>query len=683
MQMKLTDIKGIGPKTEELFQKLGVRTVEDLVRYYPIHYDKFESPSAIGALQVGEKHAVKGILTGRVMMRQFGAKSFLTTEISDPTGKLQINWYNAPYLRNVLHPGNMYVFRGLVSERKGRKILEHPEIYTAKQYEEKENRLFPVYGVTKGLSVKTVVKAVREALRVYPLTNEYLPETMLRMNGLADEPWAIRHIHFPDTENDLEKARKRLAFDEFFLFLFSMCSLKEKSSEKKTAFPMKRVWDTEELITSLPYRLTGAQLHVWHEIENDLAGDHAMSRLVQGDVGSGKTILAFLAMLMTAANGYQGVMMAPTEVLARQHYEKMLKLKETHHLEKIHPVLLTGSSTGRERKEILADIESGSANAIIGTHALFQDRVKYDKLALVVTDEQHRFGVRQREALMEKGSLPNTMVMSATPIPRTLAVVFYGDLDISVIDEMPAKRLPIKNAVVDERYRKTAMEFIRKQVEAGKQAYVICPMIEANDEFPVANVIDERNRLRKIFPDFTIGLMHGRLKPDEKEQVMRDFVSGKTQILVSTTVVEVGVDVPNATVMLIENAERFGLATLHQLRGRVGRGEDQSYCIFMAGETSKETQKRLEILQHSNNGFEIAQKDLELRGPGDLLGIRQSGDLLFHIADLTRDRDMLVLAGQTVTAIMQDDPALVHDENRLLKKEIDQYQKKNEKNLVL
>lgn len=681
--MKLTEIKGIGPKTEELFCKIGVDTVEDLVRYYPIHYDQFSSPVAVGSLAPGTKNAVRGTLAGRVMMRQYGGKSFLTSEISDPTGKLQLNWYNAPYVRNILRPGVQYIFRGMVTERKGRRIMEHPEIYTPKQYAEKENRLLPVYAVTKGLTVKTVSRTVKEALKILPLTNEYLPETMLRMNGLADETWAVRHIHFPETEENLEKARKRLSFDEFFLFLFTMRRLKENSSEKKTAFPMKRVWETENLIHSLPYTLTKAQLKVWHEIENDLASPVSMSRLVEGDVGSGKTILAFLAMLMTAANGYQGALMAPTEVLARQHYEKLMTLKEKQQLDTLAPVLLTGSTPQKERKQILDEIASGKANAVVGTHALFQESVSYRKLALVITDEQHRFGVRQREALLEKGELPNTMVMSATPIPRTLAVVFYGDLDVSVIDEMPARRLPVKNAVVGEGYRRASMSFIKKQVDAGRQVYVICPMIEPNDEFPAANVIDERNSLKRLFPDYTIGLMHGRLSPDEKEEVMRDFVSGKTQILVSTTVVEVGVDVPNATVMLIENAERFGLATLHQLRGRVGRGEYQSYCIFMTGEATEETRKRLEILQHSNNGFEIAKKDLELRGPGDLLGIRQSGDALFKIADLMRDRDMLVLAGETVSAVMEDDPALVQDENQLLKKELALYQERNEKNLVL
>ncbi len=681
--MKLTDIKGIGPKTEMLFQKIGVYTPEDLIRYYPIHYDKFNPPVAVGAAEPGTKCAVQGIITGRVAMREYGAKSFLTAEISDPTGRIQLNWYNAPYLRNVLHPGTSYVFRGTVAERKGHKILEHPEIYSPAQYQEKENRLLPVYGVTKGLSVKTVSRAVRECLKVFPLTNEYLPETMIRLNGLADETWAINHIHFPDTEEDLERARKRLSFDEFFLFLLSMRKLKESSAEQKTNYPMKKVWSTEELISALPFRLTGAQTRVWHEIEQDLAGEYPMSRLVQGDVGSGKTIVAFLAMLMTAENGYQSAMMAPTGVLAKQHYEKLLQLKETQGLAQIRPVLLTGATSQADRKKILADIASGEANVIVGTHALFQKGVDYKDLALVITDEQHRFGVRQREALMEKGSLPHTLVMSATPIPRTLAVIFYGDLDISVIDELPAQRLPIKNAVVDERYRKTSMEFIRKQVAEGRQAYVICPMIESNDEFPVANVIDERNTFRRAFPDYEIGLLHGRLKDEEKEKVMEDFVSGKIRILVSTTVVEVGVDVPNATVMLIENAERFGLATLHQLRGRVGRGKYQSYCIFMTGEASTETKKRLEILQNSNNGFEIAEKDLELRGPGDLLGVRQSGDVLFQIADLTRDRDMLVLAGNTVTSIMQDDPALIEDEHRLLKKELDAYQKKNEKILVL
>lgn len=683
VKMKLTDLKGVGPKTEELFQKIGIFTPEDLIHDYPIHYDQFEEPLPIGSLRAGVKQAVRGTISGRVTMRRFGSRSILTTELSDPTGKIQVNWYQALFLKNLLRPGSVHVFRGIVTERKGRRILEHPEIYSPQQYKEKEKTLVPIYGMTKGLTTRMIGKAVGEALKIVPLTNEYLPESLLHLAGLADEGWAIRKIHFPTDAGELEKARKRIVFDEFFLFILTMRLLKDQTSVKKNAFPMKKTWDTEEVIAGFPYKLTGAQRRVWNEIERDLAGDRLMSRLIQGDVGSGKTIIAFLGMVMAASNGYQSALMAPTEVLARQHFDKLTKLKGDQGLDFLHPVLLTGSLKASERRTAYEQIASGAANAVVGTQALIQEGVRYQKLALVITDEQHRFGVHQRKALMEKGDPPNSMVMSATPIPRTLAVIFYGDLDISVIDELPARRLPIKNAVVDESYRPAAMKFIRRQVEAGRQVYVICPMIEANEEFEAANVLDECSAFRKAFPDFEIGLMHGRLKEAEKEQVMEDFVTGKTQILVSTTVVEVGVDVPNATVMLIENAERFGLAALHQLRGRVGRGQYQSYCIFMAGESSDSIEERLGILQKSNDGFEIAEKDLELRGPGDLLGIRQSGDTVFHLADVARDQDVLALAGQMAAALMADDPALIHEEDRLLKEALARYRAANEKNLVL
>ncbi len=681
--MKLTDLKGVGPKTEELFHKVGVFTPADLIRYYPVHYDQYTAPVAIGAVIPGQKCAVLGTITSPVGFRTFGKRSILTTTIQDPTGSLKLSWFNAPFLRNMLRPRSVYVFRGLVTEKKGIRTMEHPEIISPHQYEEKQNTLVPVYPLTKGLSGKLVGKAVREALKLAPLTNEFLPESLLHMNQLSDESWAVRTIHFPGSTEELERARKRLAFDEFFLFIMTMRILKQATNGEKNEYPMKETWDAEELLSSLPYRLTDAQLRVWHEIEADLSGEKLMSRLVQGDVGSGKTILAFLAMLMTAANGYQSALMAPTEVLARQHYEKLVSMKEEYHLDKLHPVLLTGSMRAKEKRLATEQIASGEVNAIVGTHALIQDAVSYHSLGLVITDEQHRFGVHQRRTLSDKGALPNSMVMSATPIPRTLAVIFYGDLDISVIDQMPAKRLPIKNAVVDESYRPQAMRFIRRQVEEGRQVYVICPMIEDNEEFEAANVIDERQILQTEFPDFRIGLMHGRLRPDEKNEVMEQFVNNEIQILVSTTVVEVGVDVPNATVMMIENAERFGLATLHQLRGRVGRGQYQSYCIFMAGQTSDQTAERLDILKNSNNGFEIAEKDLALRGPGDLLGIRQSGDAMFSIADVTRDRDVLIQAGQTAASLLHDDPSLIADENQLLRIRLQQYREENEKNLVL
>lgn len=419
---------------------------------------------------------------------------------------------------------------------------------------------------------------------------------------------------------------------------------------------------TDMVLSALPYSLTGAQSRVWKQISADLSRREVMARLIQGDVGSGKTIVAFLAMIQTAENGYQAAIMVPTEVLAQQHYESFTKLCEGAGLH-ISAVLLTGSLKAAQKRRALDMIQTGEAEVIIGTHALIQDRVVYRKLGLVVTDEQHRFGVSQRESLSQKGDeIPHTLVMSATPIPRTLAVILYGDLDISVIDEKPAERLPVKNAVVDASYRQKAYAFIASQVKAGHQAYVICPMVEESEEIDAENVTDYaqtlQEQLKRYIPDITVQPLHGRMKNEEKNLIMECFARGEINVLVSTTVVEVGVNVPNATVMMVENAERFGLAQLHQLRGRVGRGKDQSYCIFLHAKDSEAIRKRLSILETSNDGFEIARKDLELRGPGELFGVRQSGEISFEIADLYADADLMQGASDAADRILAEDPFL-------------------------
>lgn len=434
---------------------------------------------------------------------------------------------------------------------------------------------------------------------------------------------------------------------------------------------------------SLPYRLTNAQLRVWNEMEKDLASDRLMNRLIQGDVGSGKTILAFLAMIMAAENGYQSALMAPTEVLARQHFEDMCHLLEENGIDKNRVVLLTGSCSAREKRSAKEALLLGTASFAVGTHALIQDSVEYKSLGLVITDEQHRFGVRQREALSSKGYKPNIAVMSATPIPRTLAMILYGDLDISVVDEKPAKRLPIKNCVVNTSYRQTAYRFIEKELQAGHQAYIICPMVEASEEIEAENVVDYASSCEKIFHDYKVGLLHGQMRPADKDAVMADFASGNIQVLVSTTVVEVGVNVPNATVMMVENAERFGLAQLHQLRGRVGRGKDQSYCIFISQDDKEETARRLDILNKTNDGFVIADEDMKLRGPGDFFGIRQSGMLDFSIGDIYRDAQLLKEAAADAAELLQGDPDLKKEEHSLLAERVHGFMTKKLQDVVL
>ena len=692
--MKLRDIKGIGPKTEELLNKVGVFTAEDLLHDYPVGYDECRSPVRISEVRPGSKCAVCGLVKEPPVQRRVRNLTIVSVRISDSSGLLQLSWFNTQYVSKLLQAGHRYVFRGTIHQWKGTPVMSQPQIFTVQRYAEIAGSLIPVYSLTKGLSGKTIAKAVREllesgagqeeGLRDEALSgNDYLPAAMRKELELCSGREAITSIHFPESAEQVLAARNRLVFDEFFHFILALRMLKAKGEEAENVYPMRAVWETEDVIASLPYRLTGAQLRVWREIESGLSGGRLMSRLVQGDVGSGKTIIAFLALIMTAVNTYQGALMAPTEVLARQHFDNFELLKQQQGLEYLRPVLLTGSVKGAERREALRRIQEGEANVIIGTHALFQEKVAFTRLALVITDEQHRFGVKQRESLAGKGRTPHTLVMSATPIPRTLGVIFYGDLDLSVIDERPKKRKPVKNAVVDISYKDQALRFFRKQMEEGRQVYVICPMIEPAEELELANVTEEAASMRKSFPEFKVGLLHGRMKNEEKNRVMEEFAAGSIQLLVSTTVVEVGVDVPNATVMLIENAERFGLAQLHQLRGRVGRGEYQSYCIFMAGEQSESITQRLSILKESDNGFEIAEKDFALRGPGDLLGIRQSGDMLFRLADLTRDGKILEKAGEVAAAVCREDPELKLEEHAGIRRSLEEYLRADSNAIVL
>ena len=671
MGESLRTLKGVGEKTEKLFQKIGISDTESLLRYYPRNYDEYETPADIADLKEGTVKAVSAAVCSGVYVNPVRGKQVISVTVCDSSGRLPVTWFNASYLKNTLKKGSVFVFRGRVVRRQGKLQMEHPEIFTPAAYEEILHSLQPVYGLTAGLSNKTIVKLLHQLLKQQSLKSEYLPEEIKEKYQLSDINYALRTIHFPKNMDELLASRKRLVFDEFLFFILSVQLLKEKTEEAENLFPMKKTWTTEQVIENLPYRLTSAQLNTWHEIERDLSGQSLMSRLVQGDVGSGKTILAFLAMILTFENGYQSALMVPTEVLARQHFEAFQTLVREQGLD-IPVVLLTGSNTAKEKRLIYENIREGKTSVIIGTHALIQEAVQYRDLALVITDEQHRFGVKQREALATRGNPPNILVMSATPIPRTLAIILYGDLDISVIDELPARRLPIKNCVVDTSYRPKAYRFIERQIREGRQAYVICPMVEESEGMEAENVLDYTKKLKDALPeDISVEFLHGKMKPKEKNRIMEEFAAGSIQVLVSTTVVEVGVNVPNATVMMIENAERFGLAQLHQLRGRVGRGEYQSYCIFIQGSQESTTSKRLEILGKSNDGFYIAAEDLKLRGPGDLFGIRQSGLMEFRIGDIYNDANILKNASEAAAQILALDPDLSLEQNRLLKEQLD------------
>lgn len=682
MGQSLRTLKGVGEKTEKLFWKVGIYDTDDLLHYYPRNYDEYETPVDIAELKEGTVQAVSAAVCSGVYVNSVRGRQIISVNIADQSGKFPVVWFNLPYLKKTLRKGSWFVFRGRIVRKQGKLEMEHPEIFTPSAYEEILHHLQPVYGLTAGLSNKTVVKMITQLLESVPMQSEYLPEEFRERYELADINYALRTIHFPPNKEELLVSRKRLVFDEFFLFILSVRKMKEKTEETPNCFPVRETWLTEEIIERLPYSLTGAQLNAWHEIERDLAGRRMMSRLVQGDVGSGKTILAFLAMCLVADNGYQAALMAPTEVLARQHYEGFQKLMEEQNLS-FPTVLLTGSDTAREKRLAYAKIASGEALIIIGTHALIQEKVEYANLALVITDEQHRFGVKQREALTTRGNPPNVLVMSATPIPRTLAIILYGDLDISVIDELPARRLPIKNCVVNTSYRPKAYSFIERQVREGRQAYVICPMVEESEGMEAENVLDYTEKLREnLSSDIRIEYLHGKMKAKEKNVVMEAFAQGTIQVLVSTTVVEVGVNVPNATVMMVENAERFGLAQLHQLRGRVGRGEYQSYCIFMQG-NQEQVSKRLEILNKSNDGFYIAGEDLKLRGPGDLFGIRQSGDMEFKIGDIYNDSAILTKASEAADEILALDPELDLEQHRFLKERMGSYGQSEAENISL
>ena len=665
-------LKGIGEKTAKLFEKVGVRTVDDLLHYYPRGYDAYKEPCAIGELKEDEIGAVDGYLKSGAVGRHFGGSSMVTATLSDMTGKLKLVWYHMPYLKNTLKPDSHYIFRGKVVRKKSGLTMEQPQMFKPEAYEDMLSRMRPVYGQTKGLGNKTITSAMEQALDVRVMERDYLPAKLRKKHELAEYNFAIEHIHFPQDETDLLFARKRLVYDEFFMFLLAVRRLKEKRQDLKSAFVMENESLCRRLENELPYALTGAQKRTLEEVYTDLNSGSVMNRLIQGDVGSGKTIIAVLALLRAAENGYQGALMVPTEVLARQHFESVTELFARHGIMK-NVVLVTGSMTAKEKRLAYAKIADHEADIVIGTHALIQEKVVYDNLALVITDEQHRFGVAQRETLGNKGTQPHVLVMSATPIPRTLAIIIYGDLDISVIDELPANRLPIKNCVVDTGYRKRAYNFIAKEIQNGRQAYVICPMVEESEMIEAENVLDYTKVLRENLPGIRVEYLHGKMKAKEKNAIMEEFAAGKIQVLVSTTVVEVGVNVPNATVMMIENAERFGLAQLHQLRGRVGRGKEQSYCIMVNASGDKGKNARLEVLNKSNDGFFIASEDLRLRGPGDIFGLRQSGDLEFKIADIYTDAVTLKKVSEDVEELLSDDENLEKEEHAELKRKLSRY----------
>lgn len=677
--MKITELKGIGEKYAQLLGRLSVYTVEDLVGLYPRDYELYQEPTFISTLSPDYENTnvvIDGVVSKKIDVYHTGKLAVISTFINDENGdRIKCTWFNMPFLKSSLKLGMRYIFRGRFVIKNGIKILEQPQMYTRSQYSEIEGTMQPIYPLTKGLSNKTVANAVHQALEKFDagLEKEYIPGYVRQKNELAEHNYAVVNIHFPKSMEDYIQARKRLAFEEFFLFVLAVRSLRNSNERIPNGYIIQNDSRTDDFIEKLPFSLTNGQKNAWTEVKKNMSGKGLMSRLIQGDVGSGKTIIAVLALMNTAYAGYQAAMMVPTEVLAKQQYDSITKMFNNMGVE-LNVSLLVGSMTAAAKRKVYEDIENGRTDIVIGTHAVIQEKVIFKNLALVITDEQHRFGVNQRRDLSDKGNNPHILVMSATPIPRTLAIIVYGDLDISVIDELPAERLPIKNCVVDESYRPNAYKFIENQVHAGRQAYVICPMVEDSENIEAENVIDYAKKLSGELPDdIKVEYLHGKMKASQKNEIMEKFSKNEINVLVSTTVIEVGVNVPNATVMMVENAERFGLAQLHQLRGRVGRGGFQSYCIFVSGNKSKKTKDRLEILNKTNDGFKIAEEDLKLRGPGDFFGVRQSGDFDFGIADIYTDAKVLKSASEAAGEVLDKDPELELEENRYLAEKVSEY----------
>jgi ATP-dependent DNA helicase RecG len=664
LESPVTVISGIGPAIAEKLERLGVKTIRDLLYLFPRRYDDYSNLRPINRLRYGDEVTIMGTVWDAGDKRVRGGASIFQAIISDGSGTIQCTWFN-PYLKNQIKRGVQIVVSGKVTEFNGRLTFSSPEFELLDNELLNTARIVPVYPLTEGLSNRALRKFTRRTVDYWsPRIEDNLPDSVRHSAGLMSLPTALVQIHFPDSIPALETAQRRLAFDE--LLLLQLGLLKQKAqwrSANGRALLVDRA-ALDVFIRSLPYPLTEAQRRVIEDILGDIGTPHPMSRLVQGDVGSGKTVVAAAAMFLAAQSGAQAAIMAPTEILAEQHYKNLGKLFETVNTQGVplNVRLLTGSTSQSEREIILAEIADGRANIIVGTHALIQETVSFNDLALAVIDEQHRFGVAQRAMLRQKGSNPHVLVMTATPIPRTLALTLYGDLDLSVIDQMPPGRQPIETRIVLPTERERAYSFVRAQIEKGRQAFIICPLVEESDKIEAKAAVEEHARLQKhVFPQFKLGLMHGRMKPDDKDAAMRAFADNETQILVSTSVVEVGIDVPNATIIMIEGAERFGLAQLHQFRGRVGRGEHKSFCLLLTELSAADLTERLKAVEASTDGFVLAEKDLQLRGPGQFFGTRQSGLPDLHMTNVT-DARLIDLTRREAGKLLNADPELSAEE---------------------
>ena len=665
-------VKGVGPNRANLLAKLGIFTLKDLITYYPREYEDRGKPKKIASVQDGEEVLIEALAVSKISEQRIRKNmAIYKLIVRDDTASCTITWFNQSYLKTRFIIGKKYKFYGKVSNRLGRIEMNSP-VFDDEDGTKNTGKIIPIYPLTYSLSQNTIRQVIENGLKTVKEQGgleETLPDYLLDEYKLDDVNKAVTQIHFPNDFSEFEKARKRLVFEELLSMQLALISLKNKYTKDEEGITYSKDVKMSEIINDLPFKLTKAQLKVLEEIDNDMESTKAMNRLLQGDVGSGKTVVAMVAAYKAVKCGYQAAIMAPTAILASQHLESFEAMLSKYG---IRCRLLVGSVTKKQKEKLLEELENGEIDILIGTHALLEENVKFKNLGLVVTDEQHRFGVRQRSVIASKGKNPDVLVMTATPIPRTLALILYGDLDISIIDELPPNRKKIDTFAVTKSMEQRVNLFIKKQIDEGRQAYIVCPLVEENEEIDAKSVLELAEKYKnEIFPEYKVEYLHGKMKPKEKDEIMQKFKDGNIDILISTTVIEVGVNVPNASIMVVENAERFGLAQLHQLRGRVGRGEYQSYCILKYQGNSEVVRQRMKIMQETNDGFIIAGKDLELRGSGEFFGTRQHGIPEFKIANLFEDMPILKSIQSLALKIEQEDPKLELEKNERLHKLVD------------
>lgn len=665
LKRSVLSLKGIGEKKAKKLSKLGIKKIEDILYDYPRDYEDRGNMKKICNIIEGESVMIAGTVIKKQKGLYRGKKKVpYKLLVGDETGTIEIIFFNASYYDKKFQIKDSYLFYGKISFSLGKMQMVHPDFFDR---DEQVPPLSPIYSLTEGLSQKERHKMQEMCMPYIDLIEEYLPEETIKRNRLCDITYAFNHIHFPENERTMKQAKFRLVFEELLLLQTGLLMIREQIKENQKGILFPKDNSVAPFMQVLPFELTAAQKKVVNEMLRDMTSDKVMNRLVQGDVGSGKTVVAAAAIFKAIISGYQAALMAPTEILARQHFQTFQELFKTFDLK---VAFLAGSTPKKEKQQIITDLELGKIDLLIGTHAVIQEHVQFLKLGLVITDEQHRFGVNQRAALSEKGHNPDVLVMTATPIPRTLALILYGDLDISIIDELPPGRKDIKTYAINEQKRQGAYDFVMKEIKKGRQAYVVAPLIEESEFLDAKSATDVYKEVLLNFPQCKAALLHGGLKQIEKDAIMKSFSDGEVDVLVSTVVIEVGVNVPNATVMLVENSERFGLAQLHQLRGRVGRGDQQSYCILVCSSKNEIAQERVGILQETNNGFIIAEKDLNNRGPGDFFGTRQHGVPQLKIANLFQHIKVLTQVQEETKVLLGQDPFLKMEKHQGIKRKV-------------